>query len=182
LLISPQVILFASKPLDNTTHSIVIQNLRNPIVGVVGVVSLDSFSFTTDVEGTLATTRKLGRQPHPPIVSYILIIAPTTVDPVTAPAARSPNLSTGGIVGIVIGSVVVAVLFLALARFCTGRRRRRRQGASNHSTKSTKNLRTLFLSPGIPWKRHKHTASSESSPIIDAVWNSKPVVVVAAGT
>lgn len=49
---SLQVILFASKPLDNVTHSIVVRNLRNPIEGVVGVISLDSFSFTADAEGT----------------------------------------------------------------------------------------------------------------------------------
>jgi hypothetical protein len=165
----PQVILFASKLLHNTTHSIVIRNLRNPIEGVVGVISLDSFSFTADVEGTW---RPLAIWlPHRNCLIHV--IAPTG-NPVTVPAATSPNPSIGGIVGIVVGSVVAAVLFLALAKFCT-RRRRRRQGAGNRPTNRTKNLRTLFLSPGIPWKRHKHTASSESSPIIDAVWKNKPL-------
>ncbi|KAG8761639.1 hypothetical protein FRC14_000023 [Serendipita sp. 396] len=46
---SSPVILFASKPLTNTTHTVALRNLRNTIDGVVGQLIVDAFIFTADV-------------------------------------------------------------------------------------------------------------------------------------
>ncbi|KAG8814224.1 hypothetical protein FRC19_001924 [Serendipita sp. 401] len=46
---SSPVILFASKALTNTTHTVALRNLRNTIDGVVGQLIVDAFIFTADV-------------------------------------------------------------------------------------------------------------------------------------
>ncbi|KAG8820980.1 hypothetical protein FRC17_009954, partial [Serendipita sp. 399] len=46
---SSPVILFAKKSLPNTTHTIALKNLRNPIDGIVGQLIVDAFLFTADV-------------------------------------------------------------------------------------------------------------------------------------
>ncbi|PVF99552.1 hypothetical protein CPB86DRAFT_289671 [Serendipita vermifera] len=47
------VILYANERLQNTTHTIVIRNIRNDIEGVVGRLSLDAFLYSTSVLGIL---------------------------------------------------------------------------------------------------------------------------------
>lgn len=140
------IILFASKALENTTHSIAVRNLRNPIEGVVGELSLDSFSFTTDVQVPASNS--------------------------TPATGNSRTPSAGEIAGIVFASVIAAGILLGLAKcFAT----RRRQHGSPTTGKRPKIWRKPVVISSFGWKRHRRTTSSESSPIIEAVWKAKPL-------
>lgn len=107
-----------------------------------------------------------------PVASY-LFIAPSS-NPVETSNNGGSKPSAGEIAGIVFASVVAAGILLALAK-CFTSRRRRHQNGNTSPVKRPKIWRKSVLSSGFVWKRHRRTTSSESSPIIEAVWNSKPL-------